>query len=64
MIRKLKPWRPMTTRQLEIRDAIVELRHKHNRNPTLCEVSRHVGLKAHAYVGRVVHKLKTRGEYP
>lgn len=61
---KLPPWRPFTTRQLEIRAAIVELRRNHKRAPTLGEVSRHVGAASHSYIGRVVHKLKVRGEYP
>jgi len=60
----LPPYNPFTPRQLEIRDAIIELRRAGRRDPTLSEIARHKGMKAHAYVGRVVHKLKVRGEYP
>lgn len=63
-VRKLKPWRDFTPRQLEIRDAIVELRRRNSRDPSLSQIARHTGMAAHSYVARVVIKLKTRGEYP
>lgn len=60
--RILRPFLPLTPRQIQIRDAINELHKQEGRPPGVRVIADRLGMSGHSYVDRVRVKLRKRGE--
>lgn len=60
--RILRPFFPLTPRQIQIRDTINELHRLEGRPPGVRVVADRLGFSGHSYVDRVRTKLRKRGE--
>jgi hypothetical protein len=61
---RLDPCAPLNARQRTIRDAVRGFHTTHKRLPSRRELARALHRKDGGYLGRVVDKLRRRGELP
>lgn len=61
---RLDPCAPLNARQRAIRDAVCGFHSTHRRLPSRRELARELDRKDGGYLGRVVEKLRRRGELP